>query len=113
MHFGVGKLIEESGECVEALSELQLQRALGRLTQVTGKLIPFPTGDHPDGKGDLSQRLLDEMADVMAAITYVMESNYPYDTTWPAFSDRISAKLDKFREWGLTGIPADPVERHG
>lgn len=56
---GLAKLAEECGE----------------LQQVIGKIIAYPAGEHPDGAGDLANRLRDEMGDVAAAIAFVVEAN--------------------------------------
>lgn len=84
---GIGKLIEEMGE---------LQTELG-------KLIPFPQGEHPDGKGDLRQRIENEMADVRAAIFYFTETN-----RLDFNNERYVRKVALFKKWGLTGINSDP-----
>lgn len=81
---GLFKLIEEMGE----------------LSQVLGKLGPFPYGNHPDGGPVLQQRLEEELADVQAAIIYFREQN-----KLSHLPERCDAKLDKFRQWGLTGVP--------
>jgi NTP pyrophosphatase (non-canonical NTP hydrolase) len=82
---GIGKLTEECGEVLQLL----------------GKLIPFPDGMHPDGKGNLSGRLADEIADLYAALDYFVEFN---DLPQDSIRARREQKLDQFERWGLTGI---------
>jgi hypothetical protein len=85
---GIGKLIEECGEVM----------------QLAGKAIAFPIGEHPDGKGDLRQRLLVECADLYAALDYFCEEN-----DIPAnMSQRRQDKYDQFRRWELSGIEVNP-----
>ena len=77
---GLSKVIEECGEVV----------------QVGGKLIATGGNDqHYDGS-DLRCRLMDELADVSAAIQYMLAHN-TYD--WRAFEDRIQTKLQLFNLW--------------
>lgn len=94
MWFGIGKLIEEIGE----------------LGQIVGKLIPFPNGEHPDGKANLRERLVDEIADTRAALEYFAKANLSRDEL-VAIDSRAALKFAKFSEWGLTGIPATPTDR--
>lgn len=82
---GIWKLIEEAGEVI----------------QVAGKLGPFPNGAHPDGKGDMVERLEDEMGDLAAALQYVAEEN---NLSAERITARAMKKLAQFREWGLTGV---------
>lgn len=82
---GIGKLTEECGEVLQLL----------------GKLIPFPDGLHPDGKGNLDIRLADEIADLYAALDYFVEFN---DLPKGDIRMRRKQKLDRFERWGLTGI---------
>lgn len=85
----------------------KLVEELGELLQLIGKLQAFPDNIHPDGKGDLRYRLLDEIADIYAALRYfreqhrmVMQDEYMAATNmW----ERINAKLSKFRVYGETG----------
>lgn len=60
---GLIKLLEETGE---------LHAALGNLQQVAAKKVAyFDTDEHPDGAGSLTERLEDEIADVIAILTVV------------------------------------------
>lgn len=79
---GLGKLLEEAGE----------------LGQVIGKLLAYPSGEHPDGKGNLRGRLEDEIADVIAALDYVALVN-ELDTM--GITDRRNAKLRRFMNWHM------------
>lgn len=80
---GIYKLIEEMGE----------------LSQVIGKLGPFPDGKHPDNNGSLVVRLNEELTDVEAAIAYFRSmSGLVQD------NNRFLDKTRKFNRWGLSGI---------
>ena len=80
---GIGKLTEECGEVLQLL----------------GKAIAFPSGDHPDGKGSIRERLPVELADLKAAIEYFERVNrLRIDTL------RQAEKVERFTEWGLTGV---------
>lgn len=80
---GIGKLAEECGEVLQLL----------------GKAIAFPTGDHPDGKGSIRERLPFELADLKAAIAY-----FEYVNNLRVDTIREKEKFDKFIKWGLTGV---------
>lgn len=79
----------------------KLQEEMGEVGQILGKLGAFPSGDHPDGAGDLKRRLEDELSDLTAAINYVVEENI-LDTN--RMHERALNKLKQFRNWGLTGL---------
>ncbi len=83
---GLAKLAEESGE----------------LLQVIGKIAAFPGGGHPDGT-DVVERLHDELADVAAAVEFVIGAN---DLDRVAFNRRATAKLERFRGWHAEHQPA-------
>lgn len=82
---GIGKVSEECGE----------------LLQVVGKAIAFPVGNHPDGKGNVRKRFIEEIADVYAALDYFCEAN---NIEFRLTKGRRKHKLDKFKKWGLDGI---------
>lgn len=78
---GVAKLIEEMGE----------------LNQVLGKLIASRGGsDHWDGS-DLHDRLIEEMGDVKAALSFVASGLTGADRI--AIDKRVVRKVDLFRTW--------------
>src|SRR5688500_10055784 len=85
---GVSKVVEECGEVL----------------QIVGKLVA--TGGrvrHWDPALDrLDIRLLEEMADVQAAIEFVMEANFS-PKAWSRFNLRKLVKLDLFRKWHAEG----------
>jgi len=85
MWMGIGKLIEECGEVL----------------QLCGKLILFPDGDHPDGNGDLSVRIEEELADLHAAMRYFILVN---NLNTKRISERSDRKMEKFHEWQLVGL---------
>jgi NTP pyrophosphatase (non-canonical NTP hydrolase) len=82
---GIGKLAEECGEVV----------------QIIGKAVAFPLGDHPDGRGPVHDRLIEELGDLQAAIDYVCQTNGLPDDQIQARRER---KLQLFHQWGLPGI---------
>lgn len=87
----------------------KLQEEMGELNQVMGKLGPFPSGNHPDGAKDLYDRLLEELADVDAAIRYLLEANHLIDDPKVdhAYFKRRTDKIKLFRKWGLIGIDSE------
>ena len=85
---GIGKLIEECGE----------------LMQIAGKAIPFPVGEHPDFKGPVRERFIEECSDLYAALDYFCSVNM---LSGQRMDDRRATKLEKFFHWGLTGIPVE------
>jgi len=71
---------------------------MGELQQVLGKLCVFPDGNHIH-QGDLVPKLVEEISDLYAALYYFTKENDIYmDST------RYLDKLNKFSEWGLSGI---------
>lgn len=87
-HEGLAKLCEEIGE---------LQLELGQLQQTIGKKLARPdTNEHWDGKGDLAQRLQDEMADVQGAICFTANK---LGLDIDAMNNRSVDKLNKFLKW--------------
>lgn len=84
---GLSKLTEEAGE----------------VCQVVGKILA--TGgdsEHWDGT-DLSERLTDELADLIAAIAFVMCNNPQLDRE--RYVERCAEKLHIFNEWHKTQSP--------
>jgi hypothetical protein len=79
-HNGLAKLVEEAGEVL----------------QLAGKLLAYPSGVHPDGDGDLYERLEKEVADLQAASQFVIKANQ-LDTA--AIRERCWSKLNRFDRW--------------
>jgi NTP pyrophosphatase (non-canonical NTP hydrolase) len=78
---GLAKLIEE----------------LGELSQVAGKKLACPnTDEHWDGKGSLKIRMQDEVADVIAALCFVIKTN---DLSESHITLRAEEKLRIFEQW--------------
>ena len=78
---GTAKLIEEMGE----------------LQQVLGKLI-MTSGDTEHWSEDLRPKLVEELADVMAALRFFNLENLSraeQESVWVRYND----KLELFREW--------------
>lgn len=80
---GLSKLVEECGEVL----------------QVVGKIIAT-RGDtkHWDGGPPLDERLLDEMADLMAAIQFVSTHNFTRSQVFELHK-RATVKFDRFMRW--------------
>lgn len=76
---GLAKLAEECGE---------VGQVIGKLMMTGGR------AEHWDGT-DLIARLKEEMADVMAALVFVGQTNF-YETD---FEERVAAKLALFEQW--------------
>lgn len=83
---GVAKAMEEMGE---------LQQPLGKLVMVDGR-------DEVHWSGPLRQPILDEAADVAAAVEFLVDNNYDYEDR-AYFQARKAAKLRKFEEWHRLG----------
>lgn len=75
---------------------VKLTEECGELTQVAAKLIAYPDGPHPDGKGDLKARLEDEIADVLAATAFVQ---WFYSLDMKRIEARSRVKFEKFTAW--------------
>lgn len=84
---GIGKLVEECGEVL----------------QLAGKAIPFPVGPHPDGQGEIKDRITLELADLIAAASYFIQTN---GLDIDAIEERSKVKLQRFIDWKLSGIKA-------
>jgi hypothetical protein len=94
---GVAKLVEECGEAVEILGPALLVAALGKIIQTQGKLMMIDgTTDH--WSGDLRTALVEEIADVEAAITFVKENNLSKKEI-ATIRRRVASKLKKFEKW--------------
>lgn len=76
---GLAKLAEEAGE---------VQQVIGKLMMTGGAAA------HWDGS-DLIQRLKEEMADLMAAMVFVGQTNFAEDD----FAERTHDKLALFMQW--------------
>ena len=82
---GVSKLVEEAGEVVQVLGKLIGSRGIE---------------EHWDGS-NLRQRLHEELADLLAAIEFVIERNALSRTFIEA---RKEHKLNTFRDWHERGL---------
>lgn len=83
---GLSKLVEECGEVL----------------QVVGKIVA--TGgntEHWDGNGSLRERLVEELADVLAAVHFVGDAN---QLSYDAIYARSTRKLALFHEWHKNAI---------
>lgn len=80
---GISKLMEECGEVL----------------QVCGKLIAT-RGEtkHWDGGPPLDERLLDELADLSAAINFVLSSNFT-ESQIEQWDLRVTEKIERFFRW--------------
>jgi len=77
---GLSKLMEEMGE---------VQQVCGKLVQVGGSREYW-------GGVDLYERLQEELADLLCAVTFVIEHN-GFDKD--AIVDRVERKLELYEEW--------------
>lgn len=75
----------------------KLLEELGELAQVAAKrLAYFHTSTHPDGAGDLNERMEAEIADVYAACGFVVQQFGLSDAT---INNRALSKLALFKKW--------------
>ncbi len=81
---GLGKLVEETGE---------VQQVAGKIMGCRGAQVHY-SGD------DLKAQLQDELADLLAAIDFVVKHN---DLDKEAIVERLMAKLDLFENWHQSG----------
>lgn len=83
---GVAKMLEEMGE---------LAQPLGKLVMVRGK-------DKKHWSGPLRPSIVEESADVMAAVMFLAEENFTTEEM-AVFIERRSAKLAQYKEWHRKG----------
>jgi len=88
---GTSKLIEEMGE----------------LNQVLGKLIAT-AGDTEHWSGDLRQKFVEEIGDVLAAIVFFFERNMTVEER-VAIDRRYRSKLALFEKWHTEQPTNDPI----
>lgn len=88
---GLSKLAEEAAEVIQVI---------GKLMQTSGGI------QHWKGP-PLDQRLIEEMADLQAAIAFVLEHNPQIDRS--AFIERWHYKLARFRKWHRDNQPREGV----
>lgn len=94
---GVAKLVEECGELAEVLAPTLLLSAIGKLLQTQGKLIMIAGGtDH--WSGDLRKAMVEEIADVEAAIDFVKAHSLKKKEVG-TIARRRAMKLRKFERW--------------
>lgn len=94
---GIAKMVEEFGELQEILPLVILMKSLGKATQTQGKLMMIQGGtDH--WSGDLRKALVEEMADVLAAIQFVGEHNLSKRER-KSIAIRVQKKLQRFEKW--------------
>ncbi len=75
----------------------KLLEELGELAQVAAKrLAYFHTSTHPDGAGDLNERMEVEMGDVLAACAFVRQQ---FGLNDAAVANRYELKLALFQRW--------------
>lgn len=78
----------------------------GELLQILGKLGAYPDGDHPDGKGPLQDRLIEELGDVLWVVQRFAIDN----DIASAVRERARHKDDVTAMWNLAGLPAERPE---
>jgi len=75
----------------------KLNEECGELVQVIGKRLAYYTTDvHPDGGPPLTERLEDEIADVIAAAQFVAEA---HGLDQERIAKRRDMKLHLFHKW--------------
>ena len=74
----------------------KLTEEYGEVLQIVGKLLSYPGGRHPDGKGELHDRLTAELGDAIAASTYVAEA---LGLNKELIEARASKKLKLYYRW--------------
>lgn len=75
----------------------KLLEELGELGQIAAKKIAYmDTDEHPDGLGSMKSRMEDEMADVLAAIDFVVNK---FDLDVDRIYDRSRKKYNRFVFW--------------
>lgn len=79
----------------------KLAEECNELCVVLAKLAAYPDGNHPDGAGDLKERLIEEMGDVAAALRYFAEAN---DLDKGKLAGREHRKVQTFRGWDMSGF---------
>lgn len=87
---GICKLVEEQGEVLQLL----------------GKLMAYPSGEHPDGKGNLKDRLHEELGDLEAARQYFIVEN---DFDESVIDHRTYSKFHQFKKWVMSGIRVEAL----
>lgn len=83
----------------------KLQEEMGELQQVLGKLCTYPLNNHPD-KEDWRKKLIEELADVTAALSYFTNVNLTLLEA-EKIAARANVKFAKFNQWGLIGVRPD------
>lgn len=76
----------------------KLLEELGELSQVAAKKLAYfnPSSTHPDGAGDLNERMEAEMADVSAACAFVVQQ---FNLDGERIANRAAVKLHLFQRW--------------
>lgn len=69
---------------------------MGELAQSLGKLIMVDGKDEKHWSGPLKPRIVEEAADVVAAVVFLAEHNFS-DKEFAAFLDRRDVKINKFK----------------
>ena len=73
----------------------KLAKECGELIQDAMKLSSYPDNDHPSGV-DVREKLTEEIADVLAAINFVIEK---HRLNFRVIEERRAQKLEIFKSW--------------
>ncbi len=75
----------------------KLQEECAELIQISAKKAAYIDTDiHPDGPKPMSERMIEEMGDVLAAIEFVQEK---FGLNKKAIQKRKKQKLEIFKKW--------------
>lgn len=72
------------------------------LTVVLGKLLAYPDGSHPDGRGPLLGRIEKCAGELLGSVEWLGEHESAFD--WSRITERRDRKIERFSSWKLSGI---------
>lgn len=81
---------------------VKLQEEAAELGVEAAKLSAYPEGEHPDGRGVCIDRVLAEMADVIAAIQFFSE-RHGLKVDWTRVDEKVALFVEWDRGVGMAG----------